>query len=272
MLRWGDAQQPDLLTMQPYAQHSYNYANLLNRWARVFKRRFIKPRVFAPAAGVRFDVVEDFLQVCGASLDLAALSGARAANSSISHAGQMLLVGIAERMRSRNPMLGRNVQSPLWRKLTAAASVALPGPGWRPTQNEARTFLERYRAINEAIRKRSFPERQTLFDPDFSTLPVEPLAVADSAMFAAAARLMAALGHAAGAALPDPQAGLEATLDAILGQAEVAARQHDGMVVAVAQQAQMTGDRERRPGWSSQHFIWRMATGGQRPTVSIRCC
>jgi hypothetical protein len=249
MLRWGDAQYPDLLTMRPYAQHGYNYATLLSRWVSAFGRRFIKPRVFAPTAGQRFDVVEDFLQVCGASLDLTALSAARVANSSISLAGQMLLVALAARIRARNPSLACNVQSPLWRKLATAVSAALPGPGWRPTQDEARAFLERYRIINDAVRERWFPERQALFDTDFSALPVDPVALDETAMFDAAARLMPALGHVispAASTLPQRAAGLDATLDAILDQAGAAARQHDRVAVAVARQAQMAGDRQRQ--------------------------
>jgi hypothetical protein len=248
MLRWGDAQAPDLLTMQPYAQHGYNYVNLVNRWARVFGRRFVRPRLYSPVAGTRFDVVEDFLQVCGASLDLTALSSARVANSSISHAGQMLLVALAERIRSRDPAQGRNVQSPLWRKLTAATSAALPGTGWRPTQAEARAFVERYGASNELVRQRYFPKRQTLFDPDFSALPLQPVAVDDAALSDAATRLMAALGTVTGpqaAPPPDRQAGFDAVLDAMLAQAEAAARQHDGVAVAAARLAQTAGDRQR---------------------------
>jgi thioredoxin-like negative regulator of GroEL len=78
----------------------------------------------------------------------------------------------------------------LWRTLTAAVSTALPGQGRRPTQAEAKAFLARYEAANEAVRQRWFAERAHLFRPDFSDLPEVAVRLDDGALLQAALRII----------------------------------------------------------------------------------
>lgn len=221
LLRAGNAPVPNLLEMRVHAQYNYNYAALLNRWVRVFGRRWVEPRLFEAPVGQRFDVVEDFLGVCGLRLDLEAEREARTANPAISFAGQQILVALAACIRAREPGHHWNVQSPLWRVLTASVATALTGTGWRPTQAEARAFLERYDTPNESVRERWFPERASLFRPDFSDFPesVEPL---------------------------DDGALLQAALRIILDMASVVAQRQDGVAADMARLAELVGDFETR--------------------------
>jgi tetratricopeptide (TPR) repeat protein len=219
LLRAGNAPAPNLLEMAVHPQYNYNYATLLNRWVRVFGRLWVTPRLFEAPAGQRFDVVEDFLGVCGLQLDLEAERAARAANPAISHAGQQILVALAERIRARESGHHWNVQSPLWRTLTASVASALTGPGWRPTQAEAREFLARYDTPNESVRQRWFPDQHTLFAMDFADLPQTPVLLDDAAL-------------------------LQAALQIILDMAAAVARRQDDAAADVARLAELTGQRD----------------------------
>ena len=55
--------------------------------------------------------------------------------------------------------------------LAAAAGAALPGRGARPARADAEAFYGKFRPSNEAVRRRHFPDRETLFDEDFSDYP-----------------------------------------------------------------------------------------------------
>jgi hypothetical protein len=221
LLRAGNAPSPNLLEMPVLAQYNYNYAALLNRWVRAFGRRWVEPRLFEAPDGQRFDVVEDFLGLCGLTLDLEAERAARAANPSISHTGQQILVALAARIRAAEPGHHWNVQSPLWRTLTSSVATALTGPGWRPTQAEARAFLARYAAPNESVRQRWFPDRPSLFREDFADLPETPVLLDDSAL-------------------------LQAALQLILDMAAAVAQRQDSVAADMARLAELTGDAEGR--------------------------
>jgi tetratricopeptide (TPR) repeat protein len=221
VLRAGNAPAPNLLEMEVHAQYNYNYAALLNRWMRGFGRRWVTPRLFEAEAGKRFDVVEDFLSTCDLTLDLEAERAARTSNPAISYAGQQILVELAERIRAREPGRPWNVQSPLWRTLTASVAAALTGPGWRPTQAEARAFLARYDAPNEVVRQRWFPDRATLFHEDFADLPENPVLLDDAAM-------------------------VQAALQIIIDMAAAVAQRQDVVAADLARLAEITGDAAAR--------------------------
>jgi hypothetical protein len=219
LLRAGNAPAPSLLEMQVRAQYNYNYAALLNRWVRVFGRRWVEPRLLEAPAGQRFDVVEDFLGACGLTLDLEAEDAARAANPAISHEGQQILVALAACIRARAAGHHWNVQSPLWRVLTASVANALTGPGWRPTQAEAQAFLARYDTPNESVRRRWFPERASLFRLDFSDLPETRMVLDDRAL-------------------------LQAALAVILDMGAAVAQRQDAVAADMARLAELVGDYE----------------------------
>ena len=55
--------------------------------------------------------------------------------------------------------------------LAARLARLLPGRGARPARADAEAFYGKFRASNEAVRQRHFPDRATLFDEDFSGYP-----------------------------------------------------------------------------------------------------
>jgi len=187
MLRWGDARSPDLLTMPVLRAHDYDYHALLERWAGVFGDKALKPRIFEQPRSSRFDVVDDFLSICGATLEQELPAEARAANQSINHAGQLVLVEIAKLIREGNT---KNVQSPFWSLVTLAASRGLPGRGWLPTREEARVFNERYTDSMEQVRQKWFPERKTLFSLEYGNLPEAAVTPSPEAVLDASARIV----------------------------------------------------------------------------------
>ncbi len=153
-------------------EHYYDYAKMLDNWASVFGERAIVPRIFERGADKRFDVVEDFLTQAGVA-PLPATEAEAPKNQSMNLSGQRILREIGQRLTGNEGR--RHPQTMLWKRLTRAVTAALPGSGWRPTQDEAREFMTQFTETNEAVRSRWFPERESLFSTDFSHLPAEPL-------------------------------------------------------------------------------------------------
>jgi hypothetical protein len=170
-LRRGMIRRPRFDT--PKAEKDlYDYERLLNNWASAFGAANIKPRIFERDTNKSFDVVTDFMAQVG--LDTLPVSkDAVKTNPSMNLAGQRILREIGRSLMEHNAKeLGT---STLWKRLNSAVTMALPGSGWRPTQDEGRAFVAKFEATNEAVRKAWFPERSTLFSTDFSHLPVEEL-------------------------------------------------------------------------------------------------
>ncbi len=190
-LRWGGVQPPSLLGANP-PPHAYDYDGLLDRWASVFGDRAIKPRIYEQRQDRRFDVVTDFLEVCELSLGVSSQRNVANSNKALSFAAQMVLVELASRLRVKKRA---NVSSSLWQHLVDAASAALPGRSWQPTQQEAAGFVDRYAENHEAVRRRWFPHRDTLFSTDFSDLPAEQMQLDMAAMQEACMRLILQTGE-----------------------------------------------------------------------------
>ena len=188
MIRWGDARPPGLANLNLPVAHGYDYETMLNRWAAVFGEAAIKPQIFERPPGGRFDAVEHFLDLCGLKLTIPAK---KTANEALSLPAQLVLVEFARRISGSNKP--SNVNSHRWRVLVEAAST-LPGPSWRPTAQEAQAFVGRYARNLEAVRRRWFPERDSLFSTDFSDLSDEPMQLDPSALLDACARVSLALG------------------------------------------------------------------------------
>ena len=190
-LRWGGVQPPGLMNAN-VPPHAYDYYNLLDRWASVFGEKAIQPRIYEQQQGTKFDVVEDFLKVCTLDLDIASQKNVANSNKALSFAAQVVLVELAGRLRVKRRA---NVSSSLWQHLVSAASAALPGKSWQPTRQEASAFVEQYADNHDAVRRRWFPERETLFSTDFSDLPAEPMQMDASAMQEACMRLLLQMGE-----------------------------------------------------------------------------
>lgn len=192
MLRYGDAQPPGLRHAKVTPAHGYDFDGLLDRWAAVFGEASIKPQLFERVPGKKFDVVDDFLALCGLKLDPDAIKAAAAVNQALSQAAQAALYEAAERIRDG----GRgNVSSLMWQKLVDAATVAAPGRSWQPTRAEAAAFCARWADNHEAVRRRWFPQRTSLFSQDFSSLPEVAPVIDQHALATASLRIVLTLGE-----------------------------------------------------------------------------
>lgn len=182
LLRSGEVVAPDQLKMRPRPLHELDYAKMLDRWVAVFGRDAIVPRLFEAPEGGRFDAVQDFLEICGVTLPDAAQ--AAESNSSMSMAGQLLLVDLGRLIQARDNV--RIVAGPVWKSLTDAVTEAVPGRGWRPARAAAEAFYGQFQDSNEAVRHAWFAHRPTLFREDFGDYPEKPETVDREAIYQAA--------------------------------------------------------------------------------------
>ncbi len=169
VLRKGMLNDPSTLFSNENNLKVHQYDKLLAAWAEVFGETAIVPRIYERGPQGNFDSAADFLAVCGLSLTMEGEDHRR--NSSINTAGQVLLRQIGLILQQRDgPRIANN---PDWRAAKRAINRALTGAGWTPTRDEAMAFMVQYAAGNEAVRRRYFPDRASLFSDDFSSLPVE---------------------------------------------------------------------------------------------------
>jgi hypothetical protein len=168
-LRGGRLQSPGFRKLNAYF-YDYDYADLLNRWAAVFGDAAMLPRIYGRDTDKTFDICKDFTDLLGLAPLVAAEDDEAARNLSISTSGQRILLRLGRALREETGKGFGNTA--LWFRLASSVSEVLPGRGWRPTQKEARAFVDSYAETNEAVRQRWFPDRATLFPMDFSSLPI----------------------------------------------------------------------------------------------------
>ena len=177
ILRGGVMVPPGLPAGGPQAQPAYDYGGTLDRWAGAFGDAAMRPRIFDRKSLVSGDVVADFLAVAGMALPNLEGNAKGQSNPSVSVAGQALMLAAGRRMAaSAGATIWRD--TPAWRRLADTITEAMPGRGWRPTQDEAREFMGRFTATNERARSRFFADQPGLFDAGFDDLPqgqAEPL-------------------------------------------------------------------------------------------------
>lgn len=165
---------------------------VLGQWEAAFGPGSVSVRLYERAALKDGDIVRDFADCAGIDLAAAGVDGGPRHNPSLSHAGQMVLLEMAERLG-----LQRGWQQggppPAWDLLVRHANGACPGPGWRPTRAEAAAFMARFAAANEAVRARYFPSRNTLFDEDCTGLPEDAVGVTDRQLAEAALDILASV-------------------------------------------------------------------------------
>lgn len=192
LLRAGVVRSPDEFKFRERPLHELDYSGLLQRWADVFGRENIEPRLFERGPDRRFDVVEDFCRRCGIAISEIADS-LRDSNPSVEHAGQVLLADLGKLIQKRTSKM--KVGSSLWRCLTSAVTEACQGSGWKPRREAAQRFYEQYREGNEAVRRIWFPARISLFNEDFSEYPEEEMQTTMDERYAAACRTILALAE-----------------------------------------------------------------------------
>ncbi len=170
-LRLGHLRAPDLNHLHGFHQ-DYDYAAFMSRWANVFGKDRVIPRVFERGADKSFDVMEDFAALC--RIDLSRLTAGRDVprNQSMNAAGQTALrqLGLLLQAKLDTPNIAGLV---LWHRLSEALTDTAPGKGWLPTRAQAKAFMENYAASNEEVRATWFADRPALFRPDYSNLPKE---------------------------------------------------------------------------------------------------
>jgi hypothetical protein len=159
-LRVGYSGRPILPKVASSATY-YNYQRLLDRWADVFGEANVVPRIFSRKELPDGDICADFLHLCG--IDGRTLTHAPDTNRSLSGEAQAFL----ERL---NASLPRAQRSELVRILESLGT----GPGAMPSRTDAEQFFGTFAKSNEAVRKRWFPDREHLFEVDFSTYPEQP--------------------------------------------------------------------------------------------------
>lgn len=152
---------PGLPDEAPEQALYYDYQALIARWAagfgpdRVIVRRF-------PADLVNGSIIDDVCHVAGLP----------APDSQPDRANESLTPEFQEYLRLINPYL--KVQHGSTRgEIIRVLSELGKGGGRLPSKAAAKTFLESFRASNEAVRQAHYPEATTLFDTDFSRYPDE---------------------------------------------------------------------------------------------------
>lgn len=162
-LRVAAIHAPSLPQLGPDRMPHYDYATMLESWAAVFGADAMLVRVFERGRMVNGDAVDDFLALCQVPLVVPPDHPDRQSNLSVTPAAIDLLRGMGERLKARPE--GLKASSLLWRRFTAAVSDSLPGRGWRPHPAEAAAFMARFAEVNEAARRRWFPDQTSLFAP-----------------------------------------------------------------------------------------------------------
>lgn len=219
-LRVGHVGPPALPPQGPEQMRHYDYAALLDLWAQAFGEAAIVPRIFETASLLNGDVVDDFLALCGIPLAVPPDDPDRQSNLSLTRGGIELVRAMGLRLAASPE--GLNGASPLWRRFVQSVNEALPGRGWRPHPAEGAAFLARFDAVNEAARRRWFPDRATLFTPP------EP----------------APAGTPQGPAPPDPAAALEAACTLILRETAAAMAREAHLQAGIARLREKVGEAE----------------------------
>ena len=160
-LRVAAIAPPMLPRVGPEVLKHYDYAAQLDDWAAVFGDGAMRPRIFERESMRNGDAVDDFIATVGLPLEVPPDDADRQSNLSLSPAGIGLVRAVGEHMKA-SPA-GLSASSVVWRRFTQSVSEALPGGGWKPSEAEAAAFLARFEAVNEAVRRRWFPEREVLF-------------------------------------------------------------------------------------------------------------
>lgn len=152
---------------QTHADSPYfNYHRFLSRWERAFGRANVHVRIFDRRNLVGGSIVDDFV----AAWDLGALQDFDAVpdkNESIRPAAQEFLRLVNAHL---SPVAGLPIDE-VRGPLVARLATLLPGRGARPCRAEVEAFYAKYRPSNDVVRALHFPDRETLFDEDFSSYP-----------------------------------------------------------------------------------------------------
>ncbi|GAB3526565.1 hypothetical protein [Arthrobacter monumenti] len=142
----------------------YNYDHLIRRWEEVFGRKNMVVRVFEKEAMVEGDIVHDFAVQLG--LDIRSCSLPERKNQSLNPTG----IEFLRRMNPHFPRFINNAHNPSRSELVSLVERTFPGHGPQVSQQKALDFYSKFAESNEAVRRRYFPDRSTLFTPNFDSI------------------------------------------------------------------------------------------------------
>jgi len=166
-----------------------SYLRLIDTWERAVGREHLVLRTFDKASFRTGDLQADFRAAAGLPPDARSTRPALR-NEGLDASAQLLLLDLCDRLNARRrrarpgvaalvrrAVFGRPAR--LW--VPAAFPLALvhylmehrTGRGLLPSRRWAEETVARHAADNEAIRRRYFPDRPSLFDDDFSAYPEE---------------------------------------------------------------------------------------------------
>jgi hypothetical protein len=146
----------------------YNYDLLLAKWAAAFPEAEITPRLFRRDEWPGGDLVHDFLDACGIE-DRQGLRPPERRNESISAPAQEFL----RQMNLSFPAVDGRADRHRG-ELVALVASTFAGPGKLPSREAATRFYRVFEPSNERLRRQWLPQRQQLFDDDFSMYPALP--------------------------------------------------------------------------------------------------
>jgi hypothetical protein len=143
----------------------FDYGALMERWAQVFGKENIDLRIYSKAEMVNGSVIDDFVTRLG--LDPQTLVYDKNTNVSMAADRQIAMNAINRLARARNQPLSPELRSSLIDQFQQLSR----GPGRRPTRQEAEAFYLSFALSNEQVRAAFMPDRESLFEPDFSVYP-----------------------------------------------------------------------------------------------------
>lgn len=161
-------QQVNLLPGSGPGDPYYNYDKSLSLWAEVFGPDAVVPRLFDRKVLAGGSVVDDFCLAWGLG-DPGSYRPTDDFNGSITGAAQEFL-----RHANRYLTVQAGADPRVRGMLVSRLEQLFPGKGPRPARAQAWAFYAQYRPSNDMVRRRYFPDRETLFDETFDSYPEDP--------------------------------------------------------------------------------------------------
>jgi hypothetical protein len=147
----------------------FDFEGLLERYALVFDKQFVRPRLFEPASLEHNDVATDFLKACGLPRWLG--DGAGRVNRAIPADGQHFLALLNAYLAEPSGGMNGGNTAELRDICASIVETRLDGAPRLPTRGEAQRFYSQFRDMNDRVRAAWFPAQSTLFSEDFSRYP-----------------------------------------------------------------------------------------------------
>ncbi len=144
-----------------WAQLYYDHDALVARWETTFGIDAVDVRLFGD------DVVEDFIARIGGAhgIDVSALQPLGHRENAGLNSGAQRTLFVVNRLLTQ---MQRSEAEPLLARIASALEVSKAGSGVRPARAAAEAFQALFEESNERLRARRFPDRERLFDHDFS--------------------------------------------------------------------------------------------------------